>query len=191
MSEGHTSGEKHPCDGWDQSDLFMGVSEAGWAQKAPSVEEHHGRELFSPGPPSPLPSPPLSSPLLLSPPLNSPPLLPLPFLSPLLLSPSASLFHFSFSLSLSHSGCRIPLCPLALAALLGSVGFVLELMASTSAGFQAGRRQGWAEVEGEMASAVGPLVRPTGVGSVPARPWTEHEWHLESHRPGLLSPTPR
>ena len=44
------------------------------------------------------------------------------------------------------------------------------------------------KVGGKMASDLGQLVCCAGVDSVSAMPWREHEWHLGSHRPGLLSP---
>lgn len=143
--------------------------------------------LFSPAFPSPLLS---SSPLPLT--LLPPPLLPLPFLSPLFLCPSPSLFHFSLSLSLSLiAGAEIPLCPLALAALRGSVGFILDVMASTSEGFQAGRRQGWAErLKGKWHQLWVSWSVPLGWAQFQHGPgWSMSD--LESHRPGLRSPIPR
>lgn len=42
-----------------------------------------------------------------------------------------------------------------------------------------------------MAAALVWLVCSAGVDSVPAQPWIEHEWHLESDTADLLSPVHR
>lgn len=82
-----------------------------------------------------------------------------------------------------------PLCPLALTALLGmwvspgGDGVDLRRTSGRRTVTQLGRKVG-----GKRASDLGQLVCSAGVDSVSAVPWREREWHLGSHRPGLLSP---